>query len=152
MRRAAMSAALALAIVTAWRLIGSCAAISVWSASCESNRDEKVAAGQRPHLVLQDSAAAHGRLGVEAQGVEAVCEEPGQRGRQIHADQTAANGAEMSTSAVPIDVRSRRERGRSAEMIPTVMPPSTHRNAAPIVSDAVAGSRSLTRLMTDSSL
>ncbi len=60
------------------------------------------------------------------------------------------SGTDSASRAVPIEKRSRKEWRRSAEMIPTESPPTTHRTAAPTVNDNVAGSRSMIRLLTDS--
>ncbi len=59
------------------------------------------------------------------------------------------SGAEISTSAVPIAVRSQMLRGFSAEMMPTDRPATTQIKAAPTASDTVAGIRSLISVTTD---
>src|SRR5579859_6861548 len=61
-------------------------------------------------------------------------------------------GIDTNTSAIPIAVRSSSEPRLIAEMIPIGMPASSQTIAAPIVSDSVAGSRSLIRLRTDAEL
>ena len=62
------------------------------------------------------------------------------------------SGAEMNSSAIPIDARSERERRRSAERMPIGSPIASQMIAEPIVSDSVAGRRPAIRLPTEAPL
>ncbi len=59
------------------------------------------------------------------------------------------SGAEISTSALPIEARSQKLRRLSAETMPTDSPATIQTTAAPSVSEIVAGRRSPIRLITD---
>ena len=50
-------------------------------------------------------------------------------------------GSETPASATPMKVRSKNERGLSAEITPTATPDSSHSTAAPAASESVTGRR-----------